>query len=56
MTVVRRTDNYFDNTRMTTAGYEIVAVETYHWDDSHSETEILWAKEEPPVDAREVPF
>ena len=56
MMIVRCTDNDFDNTRMTAAGYEVIAVETYRWDDGHSETEILWGKDGLPLDAGEVPF
>ena len=56
MTIVRCTDSHFDNARMTAAGYEIIAIETYHWDDGHSETEILWGKDEPRIYASEVPF
>ena len=40
MAIIRHTDNDFDNTRMTAAGYEIIAIETYRWDDGQTETEI----------------
>lgn len=49
MTTIRCTENDFDNTRMTAAGYEIIAVETCRWDDGHTETEILWGKEEQSI-------
>jgi hypothetical protein len=56
MTIIRRTNNEFDNARMNAAGYEILAVEDYHWDDGHIESEILWAKDEQPIAEGEVPY
>lgn len=56
MTIIRCIDNDISNTRMTDEGYEIIAVETYRWNDGHTETEILWAKEEQPVDESELPY
>jgi len=55
MTIIRCTDNDYDNTRMNTAGFEIIAVETYNWSDGYSETEILWGKE-GPIEKRELPY
>ena len=42
--------------RLTEAGYDIIAIETWIWDDGDTETEILWAKDEQPIEASEVPF
>ena len=56
MTIIRCTENDFDNACMTDAGYEIIAIETYRWDDGHTETEILWGKDEQPIDESEVPY
>lgn len=56
MTIIRCTDCAFDNARMTEAGYDIIAIETWIWDDGDTETEILWAKDEQPIEASEVPF
>ncbi len=56
MTIVRCTDCAFHNARMSTAGYDIIAIETYRWQDGVTETEILWGREEPPIEESEVPF
>jgi len=55
MTIIRCTDNDYNNRRMNTAGFEIIAVETYNWRDGYSETEILWGKE-GPIEERELPY
>ena len=56
MAIIRCSENDFDNTRMINTGYEIIAIETYRWNDGHAETEILWSKEEPPITDSELPF
>ena len=56
MTTIRCTDCEFHNTRMTDAGYEIIGLETYHWHDGHTETEILWGRDEHPITADELPY
>ena len=56
MTIIRCNENDFDNARMINAGYEIIAIETYRWDDGRAETEVLWGKEEPPIVESEIPF
>jgi hypothetical protein len=56
MNTTRCSDNEYDNARMTAASYEILAIETYRWNDGHTETEILWTKEEQPIAASEVPY
>jgi len=55
MTIIRRTNNDFNNERMNAANFEIIAIETYNWPDGHSETEILWGKE-GPIEECELPF
>ncbi len=55
MTIIRCTDNGYDNARMNAAGYEIIAIETYNWLDGYSETEILWGKD-GPIDERELAY
>ena len=54
ITITRCIDNEFNNARMTAAGYEIIAIETWSWPDGWSETEIVWAKD-GPIDERELP-
>ncbi len=56
MTSIRCTDNDFDNRRMTAAGFQIIAIETYRWSDEQSETEILWGRDEPPITEQELPY
>ena len=56
MTIIRCSDTGFDNTRMTAAGYDIIAIEDYHWEDGHTETEILWAKDEQPIADGDLPY
>ena len=56
MTIIRHTDCAVLNTAMTEAGYEIIAIETYHWPDGVIETEILWGRDESPITEAEVPF
>lgn len=56
MAIIRHTDNDFDNIRMTAAGYEIVAIETYRWDDGQTETEILWGRDELPITDADIPY
>jgi hypothetical protein len=55
MTIIRCTENDYDNARMNAAGYDIIAIETYNWPDGHSETEILWGKD-GPIDKCELPY
>jgi hypothetical protein len=56
MTIIRCIDCAFDNARMAVAGFEIIGVEDYRWADGHTETEILWGKEEPSIGERDLPF
>ena len=56
MTIIRCTDCAFDNARMTDAGYDIIAIETWRWDDGGTETEILRGKVKQPIEASEVAF
>ena len=56
MTFIRCADCAFDNTRMTAAGYDIIAAETYQWGDGHTETEILWGRDDHPISDIEVPY
>ncbi|BAJ79760.1 hypothetical protein ACMV_04130 [Acidiphilium multivorum AIU301] len=56
MTIIRRSDCPALNAAMTEAGYEIIAIETYHWPDGGTETEILWGREAPPITGAELPF
>lgn len=36
MTIVRHTNNDFDNARMNNAGFEILAIEDHHWADGRA--------------------
>ena len=56
MTIIRHSDCPPLNAAMTEAGYEIIAIETYHWPDCVTETEILWGREAPPITEADVPF
>ena len=56
MTIVRCTNCEFDNARRVNDGYEIIAIEDYRWADGHTETEILWAREEQPIAENELPY
>ena len=56
MAIVRCSNNDFDNTRMNASGFEILAIETYHWTDGSTETEILWAKDEQPITDSDILF
>ena len=56
MTIIRRIDCAFDNARMAGAGYQIIGIEDHRWADGHSEREILWGKEEPPINDGDLPF
>lgn len=56
MTIVRCIDCEYDNARMTDGGFEIICVEDYRWPDGHTETEILWTREEPPISECDLPF
>ncbi len=56
MTIIRCIDCAFDNVRMTDAGYEIIAVEDHRWADGHTETEILWGRDEPLIGERDLPY
>lgn len=56
MSILRCTDNGYDNARMTAAGYEIIAVETWTWQDGVSETEILWGRDEQPIGEADLPY
>ena len=56
MTIIRHTDCPATNAAMTEAGYEIIAIETSHWPDGVTETEILWGRDEPPITEAELPF
>jgi len=56
MTIIRHGDCPALNARMTNAGYEIIAIETYRWPDGVIETEILWGRDEPPITEDELPF
>jgi hypothetical protein len=46
MTLIRHSDNDFDNARMTALGYEIIAIETHTWPDGVTETEIVWGRDD----------
>ena len=56
MTIIRHSDCPALNAAMTEAGYEIIAVETHHWPDGVTATEILWGRDEPPITEAELPF
>ncbi|CAH2605959.1 conserved protein of unknown function (plasmid) [Rhodovastum atsumiense] len=56
MTVVRCADCTFDNTRMRTAGYEIIAIETHAWNDGVTETEILWGRDDTAITEADLPY
>ncbi len=56
MTIIRCIDCAFDNVRMTDAGYEIIGVEDHRWVDGHTETEILWGRDEPLIGERDLPY
>lgn len=56
MTIIRCIDGAFDNVRTTDAGYEIIAVEDHRWADGHTETEILWGRDEPPIGEHDLPY
>lgn len=56
MSIIRHSDNGYDNARMTAAGYEILAIETHRWSDGGTETEILWTQEDTPITESEIPF
>ena len=53
MTVIRCTECAYHNDRMSDAGYEIIAIETYAWPDGETEIEILWGTD-GPIDEREL--
>ena len=55
MTIIRRIDCEPDSARMTEAGYEIIAIEDHRWPDGHTEIEILWARDEPPISQHDLP-
>ena len=56
MTIIRCIDCTFDNARMTAAGFEIIGIEDYGWADGHTETEILWGRDEPSISEQDLPF
>ena len=56
MTIIRCIDCEPDNLRMTEAGYEIIAIEGHRWVDGHTETEILWARDERPIGEHDLPY
>ncbi len=57
MTIIRHSDYPALSAAMTEAGYDIIAIETYRWPDSVTETEILWGRDEPPItEAELLPF
>ncbi len=56
MTIIRCIDCEFDNVRMTDAGYEIIGIEDHRWADGHTETEILWGRDEPPIGEHNLPY
>jgi len=51
MTLIRHSDNDFDNAHMTARGYEIVAIETTTWPDGITETEITWGQDSTITEA-----
>ena len=55
MTLIRHSDNDFDNARMTALGYEIIAIETHAWPDGITETEIVWGRDDTITEA-DIPF
>ena len=55
MTLVRHSDNAFDNARMTALGYEIIAIETHTWPDGITETEVIWGRDDT-ISPSELPY
>jgi hypothetical protein len=55
MTLIRHSDNDFDNARMTALGYEIIAVETRSWPDGVTETEMVWGRDDTIAES-DLPF
>ncbi len=55
MTLIRHSDCPATNAAMTKAGYDIIAIETYHRPDGANTTEILWGRDEPPIIEAELP-
>ena len=55
MTLIRHSDNAFDNTRMTSLGYEILAIETTTWPDGITESEVVWGRDDA-ISAADLPF
>ena len=51
MTLIRHSDNDFDNARMSALGYEIIAIETRSWPDGVTETEIIWGRDDTITEA-----
>jgi len=56
MTIIRCIDCAYDNARMTKADFEIIGIEDYRWADGHTETEILWGKDELPISEEDLPW
>ena len=55
MILVRYSDNEFDNARMTSLGYEVVASETTSWPDGVTETELVWGRDDT-ISASDLPY
>ena len=55
MTLIRYSDNAFDNARMTSLGYEVVAIETTTWADGITETEVVWGRDDT-ISEGDLPF
>ena len=57
MTTTRCPNTDFDNSNMTAEGFEILAIETYHFADGLDETEIIWARTAPAhIAEHELPY
>jgi len=55
MTLIRHSDNDFDNTRMTSLGYEVLDIETTTWPDGITESEVVWGRDDT-ISAADLPF
>jgi hypothetical protein len=55
MTLIRHSDNDFDNARMTSLGYEVLAIETTTWPDGITESEVVWGRDDT-ISASDLPF
>lgn len=58
MTMIRRPDTACDSSELLARGYQVLAAETWTWNDGVSETEILWVpgRQEPAISEADLPY